>query len=109
LNASGYHDFSTSRAYYAVFYAATALLLGADLESSKHSGVLALIHQHFVKTGRLDSTHGKAMNWLFELRGVADYGVTEHVSSAQAEEAVTSAEAFLAAAKLLLDTPRLRE
>lgn len=39
LASRGYYDFAASRAYYAAFYAATALLLPEGLELSKHSGV----------------------------------------------------------------------
>jgi uncharacterized protein (UPF0332 family) len=51
LLSKGYYDVSASRAYYAAFYAASALLLNAGLDTSKHSGVIALVHQHFVKNG----------------------------------------------------------
>ena len=36
----GYYDFAASRAYYEVFYAATALLLHEDMEFSKHEMLL---------------------------------------------------------------------
>jgi len=45
LTVHGYCDFAASRAYYAAFYAATALLLAEELTFSKHSGVIAHIHQ----------------------------------------------------------------
>ena len=41
LVAQGYYDIAASRAYYAAFYAATAVLLSEGLELSKHSGVIA--------------------------------------------------------------------
>ncbi len=97
-----YYDFVASRAYYAVFYAATALLLGEELDFSKHSGVIASIHQRFVKTGKLDEKYGKDLNWLFELRGVGDYGATTHVSQQDATRAIRAAENFLSAAKSLI-------
>ena len=80
LATSGFYDFAASRSYYATFYAATAALLDEGLEFSKHSGVIASIHQRLVKTGKLDKEQGKELNWLFELRNVGDYGVTIHVS-----------------------------
>jgi len=43
LASHGYYDFVASRAYYAAFYAATAVLLCEELEFSKHSGVIASI------------------------------------------------------------------
>ncbi len=36
----GYYDVSASRAYYAAFYAASALLLNKGLDTSKHSGLI---------------------------------------------------------------------
>mgnify|MGYP005855907133 CR=1 FL=1 len=53
LWAGGYYDFATSRAYYAAFHAATAALLSENLIARKHSGLIALVHQRLVKTGRL--------------------------------------------------------
>ena len=102
LAASGFYDFAASRAYYAAFYAATAVLLDEGLEFSKHSGVIASIHQRLVKTGKLDKEQGKELNWLFELRNVGDYGVTIHVSQQDAERAVQVAENFLSVIKSLL-------
>ena len=103
LTSGGYNDFAASRAYYAAFYAATAVLLSEGLDLSKHSAVIASIHQRFVKTGRLDIEQGKALNWLFELRGVGDYGGTAHVSRQEVEQAIEAAEKFLEAIKLLLE------
>jgi uncharacterized protein (UPF0332 family) len=76
LLSGGYYDFAASRAYYAAFYAATAVLLSEGLELSKHSGVIAAIHQRLVKAGKLDKEQGQTLNWLFEVRGVGDYGTT---------------------------------
>jgi uncharacterized protein (UPF0332 family) len=101
LAARGY-DFVASRAYYAAFYAATAILLHEELEFSKHSAVIASIHQRFVKTGRLDKKYGKDLNWLFELRGVGDYGATVHVSQQDAEKAIRAAEGFVQAIEALI-------
>ena len=103
LSIKGYHDFAASRAYYAAFYGATAVLLNEGLDFSKHTGVIASIHQRFVKTGKLSTEQGKDLNWLFEIRNVGDYGGTAHVSPAQAERAIQAAESFLAAVRSLLN------
>jgi uncharacterized protein (UPF0332 family) len=97
-----YYDIAAARAYYSAFYAASALLLSTGLDTSKHSGVIALIHQHFVKTGKLDREQGKNLNWLFEIRGIGDYGVSAHVGSGEAHRSIKIAENFLAAAKEIL-------
>jgi uncharacterized protein (UPF0332 family) len=103
LVISGYHDFAASRAYYAAFYGATAILLHEGLDFSKHSGVIASIHQRFVKTGKLSKEQGKDLNWLFEIRNVGDYGGTVHVSQPLAEQAIEAAASFLRAIKPLLE------
>jgi uncharacterized protein (UPF0332 family) len=98
----GYYDVSASRAYYAAFYAASALLLNEGIDTSKHSGVIALIHQHFVKNGKLNKEQGRNLNWLFELRSVGDYGVSLHVAHGDAQRAVNIAGDFFEAVRALL-------
>jgi uncharacterized protein (UPF0332 family) len=73
------------------------------LEFRKHSGVIATIHQRFIKTGRMEKEFGKNLNWLFELRNIGDYGVTDHVPSADAEQAIINAMSFIQKAKSILD------
>ncbi len=41
LGQQGYYGFAASRAYYAMFYAAEALLLERNLSFSSHSAVIA--------------------------------------------------------------------
>ncbi len=42
---------AVNRFYYATFYATRALLATKGLDSSRHSGIISLFHQHFVKSG----------------------------------------------------------
>jgi len=97
-----YFDIAAARAYYAAFYAASALLLSQGIDTNKHSGVIALIHQYFVKTGKLDKDQGKNLNWLFEIRGVGDYGDSVHVASGEAYLSINIAEKFLNSVKQIL-------
>ena len=97
-----HYDIAASRAYYAAFYAASALLLGKNIDPSKHKGVISAIHREFVKTGKLAVEQGKSLNWLFEMRSVGDYGVIAHVSAGEAMLAIKIAEDFILAVKRLL-------
>lgn len=47
----GFYDFSASRAYYAMFYCAEAVLLTKNLSFSKHSAVITAFGKEFIKTG----------------------------------------------------------
>ena len=40
-----------NRVYYAAFYAARALLALKQVDSARHSGVIALFQEHFVRPG----------------------------------------------------------
>jgi uncharacterized protein (UPF0332 family) len=42
---------SVNRSYYAMFTSARAVLALKELDSSKHSGVIALFSQHIIKPG----------------------------------------------------------
>ena len=95
LLKNGHYDFSASRAYYGVFYASSALLLSEGLEFGKHSGVIAAIHQKFIKTGKIEQHFGKDLNWLFELRSVGDYGIIVHVGKDEVREAIKIAENYV--------------
>lgn len=64
LLRDGDHDFALSRAYYAMFYAAQALLLMRDVRRSKHSGVIAAFNEQFIQTGEL------SRDLFFKLRDV---------------------------------------
>ena len=99
-----HYDFSASRSYYAVFYASSALLLKEGLQFGKHSGVLAAIHKHFIKTNKIDKFFGKDLNWLFELRSIGDYGVLIHVGKEEANEAVKIAKAYIKVIKNLINS-----
>ena len=103
LLEKNYYDIAASRACYTAFYSASALLLKENIDTNKHRGVIALIHQHFVKTGKLDKEQGKNLNWLFELRSVGDYGVSVHVASGEAYRAVSVAEKFFDTTNKLLE------
>ncbi|MEM7066140.1 MAG: HEPN domain-containing protein [Cyanobacteria bacterium P01_B01_bin.77] len=87
-------DEVASRAYYAAFHAASALLLSKELSFNSHSGVLRAVSLNFVKTGQLDRHYGRDLNWLAELRQVGDYGESRHVTIEEAQTAISVAQSF---------------
>ena len=52
LRDSGDHDDAVSRAYYAAFHAAKALLTSAGEQSRTHHGAVTLFNLLFVRPGR---------------------------------------------------------
>jgi uncharacterized protein (UPF0332 family) len=73
LDQAGLHDDCVARAYYAVFHLACAVLLTDGLEARSHSGVEHLFNLHFVRAGRVDPRHSKALARLQQFRLQADY------------------------------------
>ncbi len=84
-----------NRAYYAMFYAALAILATIGEETSKHSGVLALFDKHFVKTGVLPKEMGKFLHTAFDTRQTGDYEDKPEISRAMAERIVEFAIQFV--------------
>jgi len=87
---------SINRAYYAIFYAASALLEKENLASSKHSGVLAFFRERFVKTGRIETEFSTIYGRAFDARMESDYDVGEWPDRALAERILEGAERFVA-------------
>ena len=84
-----------NRAYYAMFYAALAILATIGEETSKHSGVLALFDRHFIKTGILPKEMGKFLHTAFDTRQTGDYEDKLEISRAMAERMVEFAVQFV--------------
>jgi uncharacterized protein (UPF0332 family) len=97
-----------NRAYYAIFYAANALLVTKGLERSKHSGVIAAFRQHFVKTGIIESEFSRFYGEALEQRHAGDYDlaspdqVTATRSLEHAEQFVQRIEQALRTMKAIL-------
>ncbi len=102
LLRDGDFDFAASRAYYAMFYLAEALLLSDGFEADSHAGVITLLHRQFVRTGRLDRAQAAALERAWKERGLADYEAGTEFTEARARRAVERAEAFLGAAEAVL-------
>ncbi|MEW6102722.1 MAG: HEPN domain-containing protein [bacterium] len=95
LYENGQYRDSISRSYYAMLSAAKALLSTKKLDSSKHSGVISLFNQHFVKTGALNKEAGKKLASAKEIREDSDYEDFVVVSKEEAERQIIDAENFI--------------
>lgn len=97
LLRDGDHESSISRSYYAMFFAAQAVLLTRELSFSSHKGVLSAFGKHFIKTGLLARDLGRELNRAFEKRQLGDYGYTFVISREEAEETRDQGTQFVAA------------
>jgi len=97
------YDSCASRAYYAMFFMAEAVLLTKQLTSSSHRGVISLFGEHFVKTGVFEKHLGSTLNLAYRQRIIGDYRADRSVTKEEAEELLEAAQDFVEKVKSYLD------
>jgi uncharacterized protein (UPF0332 family) len=98
LASQDYLDFAASRAYYALFYTAEALLLADGFSFSSHTAVIAAFGRTFAKPQHLDVRFHRYLIDAQDIRNLADYGVGSGVTRAQVTDMLAWSDEFLAAA-----------
>ena len=91
----GFYAIAISRAYYAMFYAASALLASKGISRSKHSGVISAFSEYFVKTDLLEAEYARMLAHAFNARLGSDYDVAAYVDQASAEAVIQDARHFV--------------
>lgn len=104
LENGGSPNSVVNRAYYAIFYAALALMVTGGWQVSKHSGVIARFDQEFVKNGKLPKALSHIMHRAFDLRQIGDYREMLTLSREQAAEILDDALTFIQAVERYLSS-----
>ncbi len=91
----GHLRVAVSRAYYAMFYAATAVLGSRGQWRSKHQGLIAAFGQFLVKPGLVEPRYGRILHDAFEARLDSDYAPHPGLNEASARRVMTNAEDFV--------------
>lgn len=84
-----------NRSYYAMFYAALALLEMIGKVPFKHAGVISLFDTEFVLKGEFSRDLSKDFHKAFALRQISDYRIIEPCTPDKAAETLTKAVAFV--------------
>jgi len=92
-------DAASSRAYYAAFFAVSALMALEGHSFVKHTAVERAVHRDLVKTGKWPVEAGASFSWLSNLRYTADYGGGDHAQPPDAKQAVEKARDILLAVR----------
>jgi uncharacterized protein (UPF0332 family) len=88
---------AVSRAYYAVFHAACALLASIGRTVRTHDGLRAAIAAHFVKPGHLDAKYSRLLSRTAADRNDADYSAVSTFRAEDAEQTLKQAGEFVEA------------
>lgn len=102
LLADGDCDTAVSRAYFAMFYVAEAILLSKGLAYSKHSAVIAAFGKEFAKPGVLPAEFHAHLREAAEARNISDYQVGSLLTEEATAQHISRAEELLVAAERLL-------
>ena len=102
LKKGGYIPDAVSKVYYAMFYAAQALLKNEGIDVIKHSAVESAFGYYFAKPGRIDQKYHKMLINARKLREIADYDIDEEIVEPVTSLKIEEGKAFLAAIKAFL-------
>jgi uncharacterized protein (UPF0332 family) len=95
---------AVNRAYYACFYAASAVLIAEGRKFVRHAGTRNAVHQFLVHKGRLPTELGTQYDKLMTSRHEADYEATVSWTPLEARHAAQTAERIVTALRALLPT-----
>ncbi len=84
-----------NRIYYSCFHATKALLLTKDLAPKTHSGVVAMLHRHFVSQNLFDRTHAVFFSKLMQERIENDYDDFLIVDETEVNEFIEPAKQYV--------------
>ena len=101
LAAGGFFRGAVSRAYYAAYHWARALLVARGMESKTHRGTIQLLNLHFVKDGHLGESTAADLAHLETYRELSDYTATASFTEDEARAEIARAERFVAACRRL--------
>ncbi len=86
---------SLSRSYYSMFSAVRALLALKEVDSSKHSGIISLFNQHFIKTNKIEANYGRILRKAQYSRERSYYGDFITVTIEEAQSQLQNAEKLI--------------
>jgi len=94
-----------SRAYYATFHAASALLASIGRQARSHDGLRRLVAEHFVRSGLIEAKFSRLLTHIAGDCNDADYNVSVPFSREDAETDTEQAREFVEVVERLLVRP----
>lgn len=73
LSSSGFFNAAVNRLYFAVYYAASALMEDKLLGTVTHNDIKTMLGLKFIHTGKLEREYGQIYQRLYDSRQAGDY------------------------------------
>lgn len=86
LNQTNLPEFAAARAYYTMFYIASAFLESEGLSFSRHSAVISAFGREFANTGRVPIEFHRYLITAEQMRRQGDYDPEPEATLAKAQE-----------------------
>jgi uncharacterized protein (UPF0332 family) len=102
LLTDGDSDGAVSRAYYAMFYVAEALLLSKGMTFSSHSAVISAFGKELAKPGTIPGEFHRYLIDAQEARNTSDYQVVSHLTEEETLQHIAHAGDLLELGEKLL-------
>ena len=99
LLKSGHAPDAASKIYYAMYYAAQALLKADGIDVVKHSAVESAVGYYFAKSGKIDPKFHRMLMNARKIREIADYDIDEDIVEPVASLKIDEGRAFLSVIK----------
>ena len=94
---------AVSRAYYAMFHAARAILFSKGITAKTHRGTISLFGENMVKKGILSEEFADMLRKAFDLRQKSDYEIYAELNEELVEEVIKNAKKFIEKIKEILE------
>lgn len=99
LLKEGMLEDAINRLYYAIFYAAKAMLNSVGYDAKTHSGLISEFGLRLIKEDLVKKKYGKILRNAFEKRESSDYEIGVVFEEQEVKELLKSAREFLKNAK----------
>ena len=94
LNARSYKA-AVNRSYYCIFHCMRAILALDSFDSKKHSGIISVFRQRYIKTGIFATELSDIIEGAFQARGSSDYEDFFVISKDDVIQQIENAKTFI--------------
>jgi uncharacterized protein (UPF0332 family) len=103
LYEKGFYEDAVSRAYYSMYFAATALLLTKNITVKTHKGLISKFGMEFVNKDVVEGYYGRALRIAEELREESEYSISREIPADESKSVIEDAKNFLKRIKQAID------
>ncbi len=103
LEENGEPEDAVSRAYYAMFHAARAILFSKGVKAKTHRETISLFGEKIVKEGVLSREFADMLRKALDLRQKSDYELYAELNEERVQEVIKNARKFIEKIKELLE------